>query len=108
MVVSELAGTTRDSVDILLSRDPWRYLLIDTAGIRRKGKTRDKLEKFSILKSLGSLNRCDIALIVVDASEGVTEQDLRIVGHAHEQGRAIMALINKWDLLAKSLAGVSR
>ncbi len=103
MVVSDIAGTTRDAVDTLLSRDKYNYLLIDTAGIRRKGKTRDKLEKFSILKALGSLARCDIALVLIDAEEGITEQDTKIIGYTQEQGRAIILLINKWDLIKDDL-----
>ncbi len=99
MVVSDISGTTRDAVDTLLTRDKYNYLLIDTAGIRRKGKTRDKLEKFSILKALKSLGRCDIALVIIDAEEGITEQDTKIIGYTQEQGRALMILLNKWDLI---------
>ncbi|PIE60076.1 MAG: ribosome biogenesis GTPase Der [Desulfobulbus propionicus] len=99
MVVSDLSGTTRDAVDTLLSRDKYNYLLIDTAGIRRKGKTRDKIEKYSILKSLKSLTRCDIALVIIDAEEGVTEQDTKIIGYTQEHGKALIILLNKWDLL---------
>ena len=99
MVVSEIAGTTRDSVDTLVSRDPYTYLLIDTAGIRRKGKTTDKLEKFSVLKALKALGRCDIALVLIDAEEGITEQDTKVIGYTQDQGRALIVLINKWDLL---------
>ena len=99
MVVSEIAGTTRDSVDTLVSRDPYTYLLIDTAGIRRKGKTTDKLEKFSILKSLRALGRCDIALVLIDAEEGITEQDTKVIGYTQEQGRAVIICLNKWDLI---------
>jgi len=99
MVVSDVAGTTRDSVDTLLTRDRYSYLLIDTAGIRRKGRTRDKLEKFSILKALKALGRCDIALVLIDAGEGITEQDTKIIGYTQDQGRALIILVNKWDLL---------
>jgi GTP-binding protein len=99
MVVSALSGTTRDSVDTLLSRDKYNYLLIDTAGIRRKGKTRDKLEKFSILKALKALGRCDIAVVLIDAEEGITEQDTRVIGYTQDHGRALMILVNKWDLI---------
>lgn len=99
MVVSDIAGTTRDAVDTLLTHGKYSYLLIDTAGIRRKGKTKDKLEKFSILKSLGSLARCHIAFVLIDAGEGITEQDTKILGYTQEQGRACIILINKWDLL---------
>ncbi|WP_417910399.1 ribosome biogenesis GTPase Der [Candidatus Electronema sp. PJ] len=99
MIVSEVAGTTRDSVDTLLTRDEHSYLLIDTAGIRRKGKTQDKLEKFSILKALKSLTRCDIAAVLIDAEEGITEQDTKVIGYTQEHGRALLILINKWDLI---------
>ncbi|MDH3348796.1 MAG: ribosome biogenesis GTPase Der [Desulfobulbaceae bacterium] len=99
MVVSDISGTTRDSVDSLLTRDDYNYLLIDTAGIRRKGKTTDKLEKFSILKSLGSLTRCEIAVVLIDASEGITEQDTTVIGYTQDHGRACIILLNKWDLI---------
>jgi GTP-binding protein len=99
MVVSEVSGTTRDSVDTLLSRDQYNYLLIDTAGIRRKGKTTDKLEKFSILKALKALGRCDIAMVLIDAEEGITEQDTKVIGYTQDQNRALIILINKWDLI---------
>ena len=99
MVVSEVSGTTRDSVDTLLSYGEYNYLLIDTAGIRRKGKTTDKLEKFSILKALAALERCDIALVLIDAEEGITEQDTKVIGYTQEQGRALIILVNKWDLI---------
>ena len=100
MVVSEISGTTRDSVDTLLVRGRYSYLLIDTAGIRRKGKTKEKLEKFSILKSLAALERCDVAVVLIDAGEGMTEQDTRVIGYALEQGRGLIVLVNKWDLVA--------
>ena len=99
MVVSEISGTTRDSVDTLLTRDQYNYLLIDTAGIRRRGKTKDKLEKFSVLKTLHALSRCDLALVLIDAEEGITEQDIKVISYTLEQGRALMILINKWDLI---------
>ena len=100
MVVSEISGTTRDSVDTLLSHKDRNYLLIDTAGIRRKGKTREKLEKFSILKALAALGRCDIAVVLIDAAEGITEQDAKVIGYTQEQGRGLVLLVNKWDLVA--------
>lgn len=99
MVVSEVSGTTRDSVDTLLNHGKYSYLLIDTAGIRRKGKTKEKLEKFSILKALATLERCDIALVLIDAAEGITEQDTKVIGYTQEQGRGLILLVNKWDLL---------
>ncbi len=99
MVVSDISGTTRDSVDTLLTHGKYSYLLIDTAGIRRKGKTHDKLEKFSILKSLAALERCDVAVVLLDAEEGITEQDSKVIGYALDHGRALIILVNKWDLV---------
>ena len=101
LVVSEIPGTTRDSVDTICKINNKEYVLIDTAGIRRKGRVRKKLEKFSIIKALRSLNRCDIALVIVDASEGITEQDANIAGYALERGRACIIALNKWDLIEK-------
>ena len=100
MVVSDISGTTRDSVDTLLNHKDRNYLLIDTAGIRRKGKTREKLEKFSILKALAALGRCDIAVVLLDAEEGITEQDAKVIGYTQDQGRGLILLVNKWDLVA--------
>jgi len=99
MVVSEIAGTTRDSVDTLLSKNNKNYLLIDTAGIRRKGKVREKIEKFSVMRALNSMERCDIALILIDASEGITDQDTKVIGYGLERGLACIILLNKWDLI---------
>lgn len=101
MVVSNVSGTTRDSVDTLLTHGNYSYLLIDTAGIRRKGKTTEKLEKFSILKALAALERCDIAVVLIDAEEGITEQDTKVIGYTQEQGRGLILLVNKWDLVEK-------
>jgi GTPase len=99
MMVSEIPGTTRDSVDSLLEKDGRRYLLIDTAGIRRKGKVSDKLEKFSVMRTLKALERCDLALILIDGEEGITEQDTKVIGYGLEQGKACIILVNKWDLI---------
>jgi GTP-binding protein len=99
MLVSDIPGTTRDSIDTLLTAKGRNYLLIDTAGIRRKGKVREKLEKFSIIKALGALERCEVALILIDAEEGVTEQDTKVIGYTQEQGRACILIVNKWDLV---------
>jgi len=101
LVVSEIPGTTRDAVDTICKVNNKEYVLIDTAGIRRKGRVRKKLEKFSIIKALRSLNRCDIALVMMDAVEGVTDQDVRIGGYALERGRGCIILLNKWDLVEK-------
>ncbi|MCP4665932.1 MAG: ribosome biogenesis GTPase Der [Deltaproteobacteria bacterium] len=99
LVVSELPGTTRDSVDTRFSYRGKDYLLIDTAGIRRKAKVREKIEKFSVIKALKSLERCHVAVILLDAYEGVSEQDARISGFAFERGRGLVLAVNKWDLL---------
>lgn len=99
MVVSDVAGTTRDSVDTLVTQGNYSYLFIDTAGIRRKGKTKEKLEKFSILKSLSAMSRCDIAVVILDADEGITEQDTKVIGYVLEEGKGLIVLVNKWDLL---------
>jgi GTP-binding protein len=99
MVVSDIPGTTRDSIDTLLTKNNKNYLLIDTAGIRRKGKTKEKLEKFSIIKALAALERCDLTLILIDAEEGITEQDTKVIGYTQERGRACLLVINKWDLV---------
>jgi GTP-binding protein len=101
LVVSEIPGTTRDAVDTICRVNNKEYVLIDTAGIRRKGRVRKKLEKFSIIKALRSLNRCDIALVMMDAVEGVTDQDANIARYALERGRACIILLNKWDLVEK-------
>jgi GTP-binding protein len=99
MVVSEISGTTRDSVDTLVTHGNYSYLFIDTAGIRRKGKTTEKLEKFSIMKSLAAMSRCDVAAVLIDAEEGITEQDTKVIGYILDEGRGLIVLVNKWDLL---------
>ncbi len=101
MIVSQIPGTTRDSIDTPCLVKEKSYLLIDTAGIRRKKSVSAKIEKFSIIKTLQSINRCDIALILLDAAEGITEQDIKIAGYAFEQGCGCIFLINKWDLVQK-------
>lgn len=101
LLVSEVPGTTRDAIDSICRMDGKEYLLIDTAGIRRKGKVSRKLEKFSIIKALKSLERCDVALIILDAAEGITDQDINIAGYAFERGRGCLLLLNKWDLVEK-------
>jgi len=98
LVVSELPGTTRDSVDTHFQWKGKAYTFIDTAGIRRKARVKEKIEKFSVIKALRSLDRCHVACVLVDAAEGITEQDARVCGYALERGRAIVLVINKWDL----------
>jgi len=98
LVVSPRPGTTRDAIDSVYRRKARSYLLIDTAGIRRKGRVSAKLEKFSVIKALRSLERCDVAVVVLDAGEGVTDQDITIAGYAFERGCGCVLAINKWDL----------
>ncbi|BCS96838.1 GTPase Der [Desulfoluna limicola] len=99
LVVSDVAGTTRDSIDTMVKRDGQLYRFIDTAGIRRKGKVKEKLEKFSVLKAIKSMERCDVALILIDSSEGVTDQDVTVAGYAHAKGCGVIFVFNKWDLV---------
>lgn len=101
LVVSDIPGTTRDAIDTICTVNKKEYVLIDMAGIRRKARVQKKLEKFSIIKALRGLDRCHIALVMMDASEGVTDQDANIVSYALERGRASIILLNKWDLIEK-------
>ncbi|MDD5207722.1 MAG: ribosome biogenesis GTPase Der, partial [Desulfobacterales bacterium] len=102
LVVSEIAGTTRDAIDILCTWKGKEYLFIDTAGIRRKGRVREKIEKFSMIKALKSLERCHVAVVMLDGSAGISDQDARICGYAFERGRAVLLAVNKWDLVKES------
>jgi GTP-binding protein len=103
VLVHEQPGTTRDAVDTPVRFRDKDYLLIDTAGIRRKGKVSETLEKFAVVMALKSLERCQVAVLVVDASEGVTAQDAHIAGYAAEAGRAMVVAVNKWDLVPRGL-----
>lgn len=100
-LVSDVPGTTRDAVDSICKVHGRYFRMIDTAGIRRKVKVSEKVEKFSVIKALKSLDRCDVALIVLDASEGITEQDVRIAGYAYDRGCGCIFLLNKWDIVEK-------
>ena len=97
VVVSDIAGTTRDSIHVPLERDGRRYVLIDTAGVRRRGRVEDALEKFSVIKTLQSIAAADVAAVMLDAGEGVTDQDLALIGQVLEAGRALVIVANKWD-----------
>ncbi len=101
VIVSAQAGTTRDSVDTPFEKDGVRYVLIDTAGIRRRSRVNDDIEKYSVIRALSAIERCDVALLVIDAQDGVTEQDKKIAGLAHEAGKGIIVVVNKWDLIAR-------
>lgn len=99
LIVSSMAGTTRDAIDTEFENEYGKYNFIDTAGIRRQSKVEDRIEKFSVLRAHMAVERADVCLIVVDATEGVTEQDEKIAGIAHEAGKAVIIIVNKWDLL---------
>ncbi|MGD9162017.1 MAG: ribosome biogenesis GTPase Der [Desulfobacteraceae bacterium] len=99
LLVSELPGTTRDSIDIRFTRNDQEYLFIDTAGIRRKSKVKDKIDKFSMIKAIRTIERCHIAILMVDADAGVSEQDARICGYALDRMRGVILAVNKWDLI---------
>ncbi|MGL5330800.1 MAG: ribosome biogenesis GTPase Der [Peptostreptococcaceae bacterium] len=101
VIVSPIAGTTRDAVDTYFEKDGQEFLLIDTAGIRRKSKVYETVEKYSVLRSMSAVERADVVLIVIDALEGITEQDTKVAGIAHDEGRACIFVVNKWDLLEK-------
>ena len=101
VIVSDIAGTTRDSIDTPFEYEGERYILIDTAGIRRKSKVNEDIEKFSVIRAVASIERCDVCLLMIDAAEGLTEQDKKIAGVAHEAGKGIIVCVNKWDLIEK-------
>ena len=101
VIVSDVAGTTRDAVDTEFENEYGKYVFIDTAGIRRKSKVDDRVEKFSVMRAQMAIERSDVCLIMIDAREGVTEQDTKIAGMAHEAGRASIVIVNKWDLVEK-------
>lgn len=101
-MVSDIPGTTRDAIDTEFSQDGIRYNIIDTAGIRRKRTIEDEsIERYSIVRSLTAVRRCDVAVIVVDANDGVTEQDTKIAGYVHDEGKAAIVVVNKWDAVEK-------
>lgn len=101
VIVSDIAGTTRDAIDTVIERNGNKYVFIDTAGIRRKSKITENIERFSILRAYMAVDRADVCVIVIDANEGYTEQDSKVAGYAHEQGKACVIAINKWDSIEK-------
>lgn len=108
VVANPVAGTTRDSIDTRFVYNKSNYVLIDTAGIRRKGKVSQKLEKYSVVQALRAMDRAHVVLVIIDAEEGVTEQDATVAGYAHEKGRAVILVVNKWDLVAKDNSTMGR
>ncbi len=101
LIVSDIAGTTRDAVDTRLRRNGKDYIFIDTAGLRRKSKIKDEIERYSIIRTVAAVERADICVLMIDAAEGITEQDTKIAGIAHERGKGMIVLVNKWDLVEK-------
>ena len=101
VIVSDIAGTTRDAIDTYFENSHGKYIFVDTAGIRRKNKVYDKLEKYSVLKAKAAIEKANVCLLMIDATEGVTEQDEKIAGLAHENGKGVIIVINKWDLVEK-------
>ncbi|MCR4585152.1 MAG: ribosome biogenesis GTPase Der [Lachnospiraceae bacterium] len=101
LIVSDIAGTTRDAVDTRIKYNGKEYVFIDTAGLRRKNKIKEELEKYMIVRTVSAVERCDVAVLVIDALEGVTEQDAKIAGIAHERGKGMIIVVNKWDLIEK-------
>lgn len=101
VIVSPIAGTTRDSIDTPFEFEGSDYTLIDTAGLRKRSKVYDSIEKFSVIRAIAAIERCDVCILMIDAVEGITEQDKKIAGIAHEAGKGMMIVINKWDLIEK-------
>lgn len=101
LIVSDIAGTTRDAVDAAVKRNGKEYVFIDTAGLRRKSKIKEELERFSIIRTVTAVERADVVVVVIDATEGITEQDAKIAGVAHQRGKGIIIAVNKWDAVEK-------
>lgn len=101
VIVSQIAGTTRDAVDTPFTKDGDKYVIIDTAGIRKRGKVYENIEKYSVLRALSAIERSNVVLVVINAEEGIIEQDRKIAGYAHEAGKGVVIVVNKWDAVKK-------
>ena len=101
VIVSEIPGTTRDAIDSYLETDDGKFLLIDTAGIRRKSKVKEVIERYSVIRTYAAIERADVCILMIDAVDGISEQDEKIIGYAHEMNKAIIIIVNKWDLIEK-------
>lgn len=101
VIVSNIPGTTRDAIDSTLETQFGKFILIDTAGLRRKSKVKEEIERYSVVRTLAAIERSDVTILMIDATEGITEQDEKIIGYAHEMRKAIMVIVNKWDLVEK-------
>ena len=108
VIVSDIAGTTRDSIDSPFVWNEEEYVLIDTAGIRRKSKVTGDIERYSVIRAVSAIERCDVCLLMLDATEGVTEQDKKIAGVAHEEGKGLVIVVNKWDLIEKDTSTMNQ
>lgn len=102
VIVSNIAGTTRDAIDTTIKRNGTEYVFIDTAGLRRKNKIKEEIERYSIIRTVSAVERCNVAVLVIDATEGITDQDTKIVGIAHERGKGMIIAVNKWDAIEKN------
>ena len=100
-IVSDIAGTTRDAVDTVVKCNGQEYVFIDTAGIRRKSKVKEEIERYSVIRAVGAVERADVVIILIDGTEGVTEQDAKIAGIAHDRGKGVIIAVNKWDAVEK-------
>ncbi len=101
VIVSDIAGTTRDAIDTTIKRNKTEYVFIDTAGLRRKNKIKEEIERYSIIRTVSAVERCNVAVLVIDATEGITDQDTKIAGIAHERGKGMIIVVNKWDAIEK-------
>lgn len=101
VIVSDIAGTTRDAIDTLFEKDGQKYRVVDTAGMRKRGKVYENIEKYSILRALSAIEKSDVILVLIDAETGVIEQDRHVAGYAHEAGKGVVLVVNKWDLVTK-------
>jgi GTP-binding protein len=101
VIVSDIPGTTRDSIDSHLETEEGKFILVDTAGLRRKSKVKEEIERYSVIRTYTAIERADVCILMIDATEGITEQDEKIIGYAHELRKAIMVIVNKWDLVEK-------
>lgn len=102
VIVSNIAGTTRDAIDTTIKRNGTEYVFIDTAGLRRKNKIKEEIERYSIIRTVSAVERCNVAVLVIDATEGITDQDAKIAGIAHERGKGMIIAVNKWDAIEKN------
>ena len=102
LIVSDIAGTTRDAIDTTVKRNGKEYVFIDTAGLRKKARVKEDIERYSVIRTVAAVERCDVAILVIDAEEGITEQDAKIAGIAHERGKGMIIAVNKWDLIEKN------